>query len=159
MKKIYLLIILLNLSCVSLIKSGQNEYDITRYFIGTANTSTFQNVINEILKHHGYEIENYYQNSTSSTIITSWKVRKVKNKEIALGYSKAKTKIEISGLMIDKSYMKKGPFEYECYMKVYDMVYDGKKYIESDYPNEVRRRMSFLAKIIRREFSKNSKNI
>ena len=81
-------------------------------------------------------------------MLTKWKVREPFPAEEDLGYLDAKTRIEINGLVINNSYSQNGGFNYECYLRYRNLVYNGSEYIDfNDSPTLLNNIESMVADI------------
>jgi len=125
-----IIIIPLLTGCGFLINKQHINSDTQKYYLGIASTKNFQTFIKNILLENGYYIDEYDQDAYSSNMITKWNVREPFPAELDLGYLDAKSRIMINGLVINNSYSQNGGFNYECYLRYRNLVYNGSEYVE-----------------------------
>ncbi len=145
---VYITLIPMLAGCGYFINKGSVNGNHYRYYLGSANTTNYQTTIKDILLEYGYHIDEYEQDAFSSNMLTKWKVREPFPAEEDLGYLDAKTRIEINGLVINNSYSQNGGFNYECYLRYRNLVYNGSEYIDfNDSPTLLNNIESMVADI------------
>lgn len=120
----------------SLIKSLQSDSNktVNKYYIGRANTETFQQVVEKVLLEYNYHIEEYDNGPTSSFLVTRWKIRETEEFEAENKYEESKTKLIITGMIDNQSFERNNGFSYECFLEVRNFIYDGNTFVP-DYKN------------------------
>ena len=154
-----IIIIPLIAGCGFLINKQSVIGDSQKYYIGSANTMNYQTVIKDILLEYGYYIDEYEQDAYSSNMITKWNVREPFPAELDLGHLDAKTRIMINGLVINNSYSQNGGFNYECYLKYSNLVYNGSEYVEFYNSPILLNNIESMVEEIRKALLHNNNNI
>ena len=120
----------------TLIKSFQSEpnKNTNKYYIGRANTGTFQQTVEKVLLDYNYHIEEYDNGPTSSYLVTRWKIKEAIESGEENKFEESKTKLIITGMIDNQSFERNNGFSYECFLEVRNFVYDGNTFVP-DYKN------------------------
>ena len=122
----------------TLIKSFQIEpnKNTNKYYIGRANTGTFQQTVEKVLLDYNYHIEEYDNGPTSSYLVTRWKIKEAIESDEENKFEESKTKLIITGMIDNQSFERNNGFSYECFLEVRNFVYDGNTFVP-DYKNHL----------------------
>ena len=122
----------------TLIKSFQSEpnKNTNKYYIGRANTETFQQTVEKILLDYNYHIEEYDNGPTSSYLVTRWKIRETILSNEENKFEESKTKLIITGMIDNQSFERNNGFSYECFLEVRNFIYDGSTFVPN-YSNQL----------------------
>ena len=105
-----------------------------KYYIGRANTETFQQTVEKVLLDYNYHIEEYDNGPTSSYLVTRWKIKEPNEYEGENNFKESKTKLIITGMIDNQSFERNNGFSYECFLEVRNFIYDGSTFVP-DYTN------------------------
>ena len=122
----------------TLIKSFQSEpnKNTNKYYIGRANTGTFQQTVEKVLLDYNYHIEEYDNGPTSSYLVTRWKIKEAIESDEENKFEESKTKLIITGMIDNQSFERNNGFSYECFLEVRNFVYYGNTFVP-DYKNHL----------------------
>ena len=130
----------------TLIKSFQNEpnKNTNKYYIGRANTETFQQTVEKILLDYNYHIEEYDNGPTSSYLVTRWKIREPIEYEEENNFKESKTKLIITGMIDNQSFARNNGFSYECFLEVRNFIYDGSTFVPNYTNHQLKEEISTI---------------
>ena len=132
----------------TLIKSFQNEpnKNTNKYYIGRANTETFQQTVEKILLDYNYHIEEYDNGPTSSYLVTRWKIREATESEDENKFEESKTKLIITGMIDNQSFERNNGFSYECFLEVRNFIYDGSTFVPNYTNHQLKEEIGTIVK-------------
>ena len=140
----------------TLINSFQSEpiKNTNKYYIGRANTETFQQTIEKILLDYNYHIEEYDNGPTSSYLVTRWKIREAIESEEENKFEESKTKLIITGMIDNQSFERNNGFSYECFLEVRNFIYDGSTFVPNYTNHQLREEINTMVKRFIHTFEK-----
>ena len=115
-----------------------------KYYIGRANTETFQQTVEKVLLDYNYHIEEYDNGPTSSYLVTRWKIRDAIESEDENNFEESKTKLIITGMIDNQSFERNNGFSYECFLEVRNFIYDGSTFVPNYTNHQLKEEISTI---------------
>ena len=117
----------------------------SNFYIGIASVESFQKEASKILLDNHYIVDEYENSAIESLIRTKWKITYQDTAQILT--NEYKTRFILIGKIDNKSFRNTNSFQYECYLRVENYIFDGNNYIENSNSNFIQNENE---KIVRR---------
>lgn len=137
---------MVSLCCVNLSSVKEQQGNIEKkFFLGRLSTDKFQKHFSEAFRQNLYIVDEYYNSSTDSKIISEWKISYIDDDSTTIEY---RTRFIIIGLIDNSTYSKTNSFQYECYLEVENYSYKNGIYFQEYDSNFIRNEISAMKDVL-----------
>ena len=122
--------LVINSSCLPFFIKGKEVENNSQFYVGVTSTQAIQKITSNIFLNNLYTIDEYYNSSTETKIISNWKINYFD--DFDSNNAEYKTRFILIGLIDNTSFNQTSAFKYECYLECENYYFNGNEYIE-DY--------------------------